>query len=246
MNSYEQKQEARRERLERAAERHAEQSSLAFGRASQMGRAMDKGLAEDKRAKELARKAEAVGRGGISSDDPDAVAKLGEELAKEEALHVAMVAVNKAHKAYKKNPASLDTAPISEAMKERVRSYVPAYSWEPHPFAPYQLQNSGANIRRIKGRIEDLKKRAEAVAALPSAELQRVALSGDWWRITEDLEDNRVLIEFDRRTSKELYKQIRAHGFVWSPTRSAFVRKLNGSARMAAEGIASRLRDGAV
>jgi hypothetical protein len=46
----------------------------------------------------------------------------------------------------------------------------------------------------------------------------------------EDAENNRLCIHFDQRASKELYAQLRSRGFAWSPTRSAFVRKISNAA----------------
>jgi len=108
MNAYEQKQQNRRERFEARAEK-AEQASTAAWEASRravdgivMGqpilvghhsesrhrgalarsdRAMRKSCDESAKAKHYAEKAAAVGTGGISSDDPDALDKLRAELA---------------------------------------------------------------------------------------------------------------------------------------------------------------------
>ena len=105
MNTYEQKQADRKARLEAAAERAADRSTQYYAKSdlseSQSGipfnqpilvghhsesrhraaikrshNAMRKSIEENKRADRLAAKAEAVGTGGISSDDPDAIAKL--------------------------------------------------------------------------------------------------------------------------------------------------------------------------
>ena len=105
MNSYEQRQEARRARLEKAADRASGESAQAFaaadsiserfaggqpilvGHHSEKGARRDQGridsnmrkaIESGKRAKDLASRAAAVGSAGISSDDPDAVVKLRE------------------------------------------------------------------------------------------------------------------------------------------------------------------------
>lgn len=46
--------------------------------------------------------------------------------------------------------------------------------------------------------------------------------------ITADLADNRVGVTFPARLPKADYQTVRRFGFVWSPTRSAFVRKYTG------------------
>ena len=105
MNTYEQKQEDKRQRLLDAADRAETRSSEAYGRADlredasgiplgqpilvghhsegrhraaikRADNAMRKSINEGKRAGELRAKAAGVGTGGISSDDPEAVKKL--------------------------------------------------------------------------------------------------------------------------------------------------------------------------
>ena len=113
MNTYEQKQEAKRERLLNAADRADERSKQAYRRSDMSeeatgipfgqpilvghhseGRhrhtierahnAMQKSLDESNRASELRGRAESIGEGGISSDDPEAIEKLKAKIAKAE------------------------------------------------------------------------------------------------------------------------------------------------------------------
>lgn len=103
MNRYEWKQEQRRQRLEARADRLRAEGNARFNsgmerlRAIPFGQpilvghhserrdrnyrskavaAVDKGIALNKAAEKVAARAEAVGTGGISNDDPDAVVKL--------------------------------------------------------------------------------------------------------------------------------------------------------------------------
>ena len=123
MNSYEQKQEERRARLEAAADRANERSNAAYKRADMSEEAtgipfgqpvivghhsekrhraaikrgdtaMRKSIEESDKAKELRGKAASVGTGGISSDDPDAIVKLKEKLAELEQSQSNMKAAN--------------------------------------------------------------------------------------------------------------------------------------------------------
>jgi hypothetical protein len=108
MNAYEEKLEARRERLEARAARLSAEGRAKFSsgmerlRAIPFGQPMlvdhysykrdrnyrakasasiDKGCELLKASEEVARRAESVGTGGISSDDPEAITKLREQLA---------------------------------------------------------------------------------------------------------------------------------------------------------------------
>lgn len=159
MNEYERKQEARRDRLQARADRLTREgegriargrdmaSIIPFGQPILVGhhsekrdrsyRAkirgnFEKGFEALKEAGEAAARAASVGTGGVSSDDPEAVAKLREQLAEREADQAAMVAANKL------------------ARREGT----------PQPYAAYQLTNNGGNVRRIAARIADLERAA--------------------------------------------------------------------------------------
>jgi len=120
---YHERQEARRERLEAAAERAARESSSAFDRAravlehippgqpilvghySERGhraalrrhdRAMMTGIERQRDARTYASRAAAVGSAGISQDDPGAVLELREKVARLEARRELMGNINRA------------------------------------------------------------------------------------------------------------------------------------------------------
>lgn len=257
-NVYEQKLEAKRERLlARASKKRAEADALhtsgvdalnaiPFGQPILLGHhsekrdrayrsravgKIDKSFEVSNYADDLERRAESVGTGGISSDDPEAIVKLTAQLEELRATQARMVYINKVHTMYQKAPQSLDTFELTEKERELVRTYVPTYSWIKHPFAPYQLKNNSANIKRIEKRIEEIQRMAV------SAE----AMSGNGWKISEDAEDNRILVTFDERQPKEIAQLVRHAGFVWSPSRTAWVRKLTSNGRYSARRLAERL-----
>jgi hypothetical protein len=215
MNSYEEKQEAKRERLKAAAAKrraaaeklskdgwdalsqipfgqpilvghHSERSDRAYrGRA--VGK-IDKSVELSKQADNLEARADGVGSGGISSDDPEAVRKLEDKLLKLEEAHAHMVESNREARA----------------------------NGQEKPYATYQLTNSGANVRRIKERIAGLEQARGAETMQPK--------SGNGWTMHEDKSDNRIVIKFNSRPSSEICKSLRSYGFLWSPSRGAWVR----------------------
>lgn len=151
----------------------------------------------------------------IMSGDSDAVQRLKAELGKLEALQAQMKAINVAHKAFLKNPHSLETVDLPESIKQTVRQYVPQYSWEPHPIAPFQLTNNGANIRRVKQRIEQLSQ----AKALPNAETE----NKETGITVEDCPaENRVRIFFPCKPSEEVRSKLKANGFRWAPSIGAW------------------------
>lgn len=248
MNSYEAKQARRRARLQAAAERASRESERRLDAArsaiehippgqpilvghhserrhrtalARHDRNMRAGIEADQRAKELAARADAVGTGGISSDDPDAVAKLREELARLQSRQQHMRAVNDAHRRFVKDPASLESASLSEEDKVRIRSYQPAQSWEPHPYAPYQLQNNSANIRRIEKRIAELEQKAARTDEPSSITECR------GYTVVANVAINRLQLKFPGKPSEAARKFLKSHGFRWSPTEGAWQRMLN-------------------
>lgn len=259
MNSYEQKQQDRRERLERAAaraERLSQQmqksadsmaSVIPFGQPILVGHhsehrdrryrerihnKMFRSVQLSKQAQRLREMAASVGSGGISSDDPEAVGKLRERVTELEARQALMKAVNSAHARYVKDPASLDRETFSEEIKAKIRTYTPRYSWEPHPFAPFQLTNNNANIRRIRERIASLEKSATR----EDRERQVGQVT-----IREDTTENRVLLIFPGKPAEEIRSLLKSSGFRWSPSRGAWSRMLNSAGIASADYVAQAI-----
>jgi hypothetical protein len=254
LEQYRAKLEDKRERLEDASDRASRASDAAYKRVQaishnipmgqpvlvghhsekhhradikRMDNGMRKSIDESNKAAYYAGRAASVGAGGISKEDPEALDKIGERVAELEARQARMKAVNAAHKRYLKNPATLDTAALSDADKELVRHYVPNYSWEPHPYAPYTFSNLNANIRRYK-------QRAPEVQAAQEAPEQRESFG----TVDYAEEECRVQLTFPGKPSDAVRADLRGSGFKWSPTRGAWVRMLSEAARYHGKRIA--------
>ncbi len=245
MNPYERKQEARRERLLAAAELAEAQSEAAYKRADMReevsgfpfgqpilvghhseGRhraaikradnAMRASIEADKRAKELRGRAESVGQGGISSDDPDAIQKLQAEIGAASERQEKMKATNVAwRKAGNKAGRQADG------------------SWIDQPFAPFQLSNNSANIKRMEKRIAQLQANAKR-AEEAGGEEKRVRYQGIC-EVVENFDENRLQIVFDGKPSAEVRGELKSNGFRWAPSQEAWQRQLNNGARYAAK-----------
>lgn len=255
MNDYEAKQEAKRERLEaRAARLRAEADRrykaagaigehIPFGQPILVGhhsekrhrrdidridRAMRASFEASKAAKELDARAAAVGTGGISSDDPEAVRKLKEQLAKCEQDQAQMKAVNAAVR--KKDTATL-IAKYGEGITQKLMT--PDFMGRVG-YPSYALSNNNANIRRIKQRIADLEKAATRET--------RVRSEGEGFRVVENAEANRIQILFDGKPPEDVRAMLKGYGFRWAPSEGAWQRHLNGSGAMYADIVAKKLR----
>lgn len=261
MNSYEAKQEARRERLERRAAALAAGSEQRFRAArsaldgiepgqpilvghhsekrhrralERHDQRMRKAIELQQEAKELAARAAAVGTGGISSDDPDAPAKLREKLEELEQQRERRKAINAAWRKAK-GPEGLRTLepPLTEKERERIASNLRYGDGKPWP--SYSLTNLGARIRDTRAKLEAAEAREARRDEAPTTEQRGGAT------ITADPADNRVTITWGRRLEKVEYQQVRSFGFLWSPTRNGFTRKLSGGALAVAQLLADRI-----
>ena len=250
---YEERREARIERLDARAEKAQQASDSAFDRArgatagipfgqpilvghhsekrhraalKRSDNAMSRGCEESDKAKDLRGRAFAAeANTSVSSDDPDAIVKLKEKVAALEADRDHMKAVNKAYRAFKKKPESLEKANLHTDAKEVIRTFKPEYSWQKGPYESYQLSNIGATIRSTKKRIEALKIEFEA---------EDVTEMIGGVRVEENTELNRVLVSFDRPPPaklKEVSKAMRSHGLRWTPSETSWTALLNNGSR---------------
>lgn len=202
--------------------------------------AMFRSVEESSKANDLRRRAEAVGSGGIQSDDPEAVPKLRARLQELEQAREQMKAVNRSWRKHGR-PFPDAPSPAWERIQEEtgipssrlaaVRRSMAAHSWESAPFPGYALTNMGGNIRRIRERIEHLSEIEEAPP---------LDFTGERWRIYQDAAAGRVCAERTdgARWGREVFKAIRGQGWVWSRQNERFQRKLG---TRTAEGAAHRL-----
>jgi len=273
MNTYEQKQAAKRERLELAADRAEAKSAAAYRRADltegasgipfgqpilvghhsegkhraaikRADNAMRSSIEADKRAGKLRARAEAVGTGGVSSDDPEAVTKLRQQLESCEATQKIMVGGNKAiRKTLKAHDADSPEAlaMLTRLMEALAPSKGALYAEQMlkkdfsgrYGFASYQTTNNSANMRRLKKRIEQLERSSQRVTVKTS--FQGVC------DVIENVEENRVQFIFDGKPDPETRKVMKSHGFRWAPSQGAWQRQLNGNGIYAARLVLKEL-----
>lgn len=267
MNAYEAKQEARRERLEARADRLERESHGAYRQA--MGcldgiepgqpilvghhsekrhrRALDrhdgamrKSIDAQNAAGEARAKAASVGTGGISSDDPDAIAKLQKQLAKCEAFQAKAKEYNRLVRAGRKLHGG-DGAKVAEYLRSKGVDDTTAAALAKPDFCgrwgvpDYALTNNNANMRRIRQRIATLEAQHAAAAETP---LTRETI-GDI-EIVCDAEENRVRLLFPGKPSAEIRAELKRNGFRWAPSEGAWQRQLGRYAVDEARRIAKK------
>lgn len=219
---YEERRQARIDRLNGAAYRFSQESTAAAKRShdlvkdipfgqpningaltgvtSKARNAMDRSVSLGEKSGYYADRAEAAKNNrAISSDDPAAIEKLREKIAKLEAEREKVKAFNKAAK---KN------------------------GTEPAPW--YTLPYLSRDIKAAKERIEKL----ERVDQMP-AEI----IEFDGGEIESDPITNRVIIRYDERQDNATAESLKANGFKWAPSVGGWQRLRNPSALRAAKRI---------
>lgn len=134
--------------------------------------------------------ADAVGTAGISSDDPEAIAKLKDKLHKLEAERDSIKAHNKNVRARRDEPGN----------EMADRQTVPTW----------RLTNLGATIRETKKRIEGLKRELAQRASVPSPVVSTTY--GDV-TVAEHFELNRIAIKFPGKPSIDVLARLKSEGW---------------------------------
>lgn len=145
----------------------------------------------------------------IMSGDADAETRLREKIEQAEAAHERMKKMNRAYEAFLKDPASLETSELPDGDKKYLRHWTPPVSYERLPFPGYALQNSSANIRRMKERLESVTK----AQATPTTEAKGSAAG-----VEDNPADNRVRLFFPGKPSAEIRTELKSRGFRWTPS----------------------------
>lgn len=186
--------------------------------------ARDRNLEEWNYIQGLLDKIRSVGTGGISSDDPQAVEKLEAKLAALEKHQEMMKAANAAIRM--KDPAKGDAklAELGYTPEDIAKLREPDFCGR-IGYPAYALQNNNANIRRIRGRIAELKKRTESTPE---------GWEFDGGRVVVNTTENRLQVIFDGKPDADVRTELKGESFRWAPSQGAWQRQLTDNAMRAA------------
>ena len=188
--------------------------------------ASDRNMEEWREIQGLLDKIRSTGMGGISADDPQAVSKLEKKLEKLEASQELMKAVN----AYYRKHGTLDGCPhlTPQGIENLKADMASGWHYEKKPFQSWQLSNNSAEIRRVKGRIEDLTRHKEAAY---------VGWEFEGGTVEINREANRLQIFFEGKPDATVREELKSNGFRWSPKAEAWQRQLNDTTIRVADRI---------
>ena len=157
-------------------------------------------------------------------DDPQAAAKLEAKLVKLESAQETMKAVN----AYFRKNKTLEGCPSLTPEQITKLQQEMSQSWhldKSRPSPAYMLSNNNAEIRRIRGRIEQVRQHEETNFA---------GWEFDGGRVEANKADNRLQVFFDGKPDEAARDELKANGFRWAPSVGAWQRQLNKNAYYAA------------
>lgn len=254
---YEAKRQARYERLLQAAQRAEQESQSTLNHARSMASVIpfgqpilighhserrDRNYRErihnkHRKGYELAQKAEyyreraaAMQKNtAIFSDDPDAAEKIADKVARLEARQERMKAANKLVR--KQDREGLLNMGFSEGDVNRL--FTPDFCGR-LGFPDYQITNNGANIRRLK-------RRAEVIERHSQDETTEETINGA--RIVDSVEDNRLQIFFNGKPAEEIRKELKRHGFRWTPSAGCWQAYRGNHSIYAAREITKKLQE---
>lgn len=237
-SNYHEKKQARIEAYERLAEKNKQESDAQYKKSHDMasvipfgqpilvghhsekrdrsyrnkiGRAMDKSVEASQKARHYASKAQAAeSNTAISSDDPEAIVKLKEKLAKLETQQEQSKTINKCVR--KNDRAGLIAMGLSEVTVEKL--FIPDFA-NRTGIPSYVLTNNSAEIRRLKKRIEEEQTKA-------GQETSELTVAGI--RIVDSVEDNRFQIFFPGKPSEAIRSKLKQNGFRWASSVGAWMR----------------------
>ena len=256
LNRYEERQQNRLDRYEALADKATVKSTVLATRSNQMAECipfgqpilvghhsekrdrnfrskihsiMGKSVQEMKKAEYYQNKADSVGKGGISSDDPNAIEKLKSKLEKLQQAQELMKKANKLIKKFPEHNARLEGL-IELGFSEEKAIDVLNPKYGSIGFARYSLQNNNAEINRLKKRIAEL----QTLENRTSNEVEN-----DLYKYTECKIENRCMFIFDGKPTEEIRQILKSNGFKWSPSRGAWVRQLNANGIYASKRVIS-------
>jgi hypothetical protein len=190
----------------------------------------DANMQEYKDIQGIISKIKSVGMGGISSGEENALEKLTAKLDKLTEWQETMKRIN----AYWRKHKTFDGCPdVSAEKAAKWTEEMQRWGLTEKVFPSWELSNNNAEIRRIKARIEVLKKELDREPA--------ENISGEGWELVENKECMRLQFVFDGKPDPEVRELLKRNGFKWSPKNNAWQRLLNNNARWAAKDIIKKL-----
>lgn len=169
----------------------------------------------------------AMGTGGISADDPNALERLRQKLDILEAARERMKKINAHFRKYQTMEGYPE--PLTEQEKQHISFMVNSGFSK---YGIYDTSNISATIRSTKERLE----RLEAQKAQETKETET-----EFCTVMENTEIMRLQLIFPDKPDEETRNILKRNGFRWSPKNGAWQRQLTNNAKYAAQNVLNAL-----
>lgn len=187
--------------------------------------ASDRNMQEFREIQGILDKIKSVGKGGISSDDPQAIEKLQAKLDNLVKYQERMKAANAAIRMKDPEKGNAKLAEMGYTPDEIKQLRKPDFCGR-IGYPSYLLSNNNANIKRIRDRITALEKKKIE----PTLE----GWDFDGGSVIANTEANRLQILFNEKPDEATRAMLKQNGFRWSPSNKAWQRQLTPNAESAA------------
>lgn len=158
----------------------------------------------------------------ISSDDPDAIAKLKRKI---EAAELSQERMKEANKIIKSAKLSTQDKMLWLQKNGHEPSLLAGDYIGRIGYAGYQLSNNNANIRSMKLRLVELEQQLRRAEAADTEETDYPELG---LKVVQNNLENRVQIIFPSKPSEAVRSILKGCGFKWAPSQGAWQRKQGG------------------
>ena len=160
------------------------------------------------KAEYYAAKADAAeNNNSIYLDDNDAIEKLSLKLDEVEALQQYMKETNQICRDRRMSDVEKYDELRSRGVEECL---IPLALERKHVYAQFSLTNNNANIRRVKAQLEKAKE-------MKNSDPKEYFLNDDV-KVVENYPENRLQVFFNGKPDEETRKELKSHGFRWSPS----------------------------
>lgn len=192
-------------------------------------------LEYDKKAQRAIEKKLQPEKQPIRIGDSDAMQRLQTKLSNLERLQDAMKSANKIIRKAKGKDVTAELMELGLSERSAKAAQEEDYMGR-IGFPDYALKNNNASIRRVRGQVEDQKRREQVQAESESGDRpSEFEFSGG--SVHLDYDDNRLRIEFDQKPDRETISKLKSNGFKWSRANSAWQRQLTENAKRAASTV---------
>ena len=182
-------------------------------------------------------KADSVGKAGISSDDPNAIAKLGQKYKALKRQQAMMKDANKIIRSKADDAEKIKKLQEIGVSDEVAHKLVTPDFMGRTGYADYKLTGNTAEMRRIIDRVLEIDKNKERAAETPKSE----DYSKYGFKVERNTDINRLQLKFDGKPDEKTRTLLKSSGFRWSPRESAWQRQLTGNAEYSLKNIVKKL-----